>query len=145
MRRPRDFLDRSVRPLTQINLQLTSRNRWPGPLRAYFSSSTRFCPIFHSRESRSDHPASPQVFGTPRTFKIPDSAVANGKGLYNVQVNFPVQQKILLVMSDATGLGSGGTSLVTEVGPSISRRSCNTTDPGVDFAFNLDSALTQCR
>lgn len=48
-------------------------------------------------------------------------------------------------MSDATGFGSGGTSLVTEVGPSVSGNSCNTTDPGVDFAFNLDSALTQCR
>ena len=48
-------------------------------------------------------------------------------------------------MSDATGFGSGGTSVVTQVGPSVSGKSCNTTDPGVDFSFNLDSALTQCR
>ncbi|KAF9650097.1 hypothetical protein BDM02DRAFT_1539621 [Thelephora ganbajun] len=85
------------------------------------------------------------AFGTPRTFKIPDSSVTNGKGLYNVRVDFPVGQKIFLVMSDATGFGSGGTSLIIQVGPSVSGKSCNTTDPGVDFSFNLDSALTQCR
>lgn len=48
-------------------------------------------------------------------------------------------------MSDAAGVGSGGTSLITQVGPSVSGNSCNTTDPGVDFFYNLDSALTQCR
>ena len=86
-----------------------------------------------------------KVFGTPRTFKIPDSAASNGKGLYKVKINFPVDQKLFLVMSDATGFGSGGTSSVTQVGSSVGGKSCNTTDPGVDFAFNLDSALTQCR
>jgi len=127
----------------QLNHKLTPQNRWPGPIRAYFSPSTRF--PRHDREYRSDHPSSLQVFGTPRTVKIPDSAVSNGKGLYNVQMNFPVDQKLFLVMSDATGFGSGGTSVVTQVGPSVSGKSCNTTDPGVDFAFQLDSALTQCR
>jgi hypothetical protein len=92
---------------------------------------------------RSSFP--PQVFGTPRTYKIPDSAATNGKGLYSVQVAFPVNKNIMLVMSDATGFGSGGTSLVTQVGPSVSGKSCNTSDPGVAFSFNLDSALTQCR
>ena len=48
-------------------------------------------------------------------------------------------------MSGATGFGSGGTSLVTQVGPPISGKSCNTSDPGVDFSLNLDSAFTQCR
>ena len=52
---------------------------------------------------------------------------------------------MFLVMSDATGFGSGGTSLITQVGPSLTGKSCNTTDPGVDFFFSLDSALTQCR
>ncbi|KAF9787260.1 hypothetical protein BJ322DRAFT_1107323 [Thelephora terrestris] len=85
------------------------------------------------------------VFGTPRTFQIPASAVNNSKGVYNASVNFPPSQKMFLVMSDATGLGSGGTSLILEVGPSVSGNNCNTTDPGVDFFFNLDSALTQCR
>lgn len=85
------------------------------------------------------------VFGTPRYFQVPDSAVNNGKGLYSVPVNFPVNQALFLVMSDATGFGSGGTSLVTRVGPSVSGKSCNTTDPGVDFFFELDSALAQCR
>jgi hypothetical protein len=78
-------------------------------------------------------------------FKIPDSAVTNGKGLYSVQVNLPVDQELFLVMSDATGSGSGGTSLITQVEPSVSGKLCNTTDPGVDFTFQLNSALTQCR
>jgi hypothetical protein len=128
--------------LIQINFQLTPRNRWPGPLRTHFGS----CMGFHRPhcKTRSFRPF-PQVFGTPRTFKIPNSAVKNGKGSYSAPVKFPANQKIFLVMSDATGFGSGGTSLITQVGPSLSGKTCNTTDPGVDFFFNLDSALTQCR
>lgn len=85
------------------------------------------------------------VFDPPRTFDIPNSAVDNGKGRYNISINFPVGQKIFLVMSDATGFASGGVSLVTQVGPSTSGKNCNTTSPSPDFLFNLDSALTQCR
>lgn len=96
-------------------------------------------------EPCSDRHFSLQLFGTPRTFQIPDSAVTNGKGSYNAPINFPVNQRLLFVMSDATGFGSGGTSLITQVGQSVSGNNCNTTDPGVDFSFNLDSALTQCR
>jgi len=40
-----------VRPSSplQINLPLTSQNRWPGPFRAYFSSSTCFRPMLPSK------------------------------------------------------------------------------------------------
>ena len=59
-------------------------------------------------------------------------------------MNFSQNQKLFFVMSDATGFASGGTSVVTQVGPSVSGNTCNTTDPGVDFFFNLNSALIQC-
>jgi hypothetical protein len=36
-------------PRPQINLQLTSQNRWPGPIRASFSSSTHFRPMLSPR------------------------------------------------------------------------------------------------
>jgi hypothetical protein len=78
-------------------------------------------------------------------FKIPDSAVSGGVGFYTVLVSLPVGQKIFLVMSDATGSGSGGTSVIAQVGPSVSGTLCNTTVPGGDFAFGFTSpTLTQC-
>lgn len=85
------------------------------------------------------------VFNPPITFNIPNSAVNDGKGRYNVSINLPVGQKIVLVMSDATGFASGGVSLVTQVGPSTSGNNCNTTGSSPAFLFNLDSALSQCR
>ena len=36
---------------SQNNLKLTYQNRWPGPLRAYFSSSARFRPMLPPRIS----------------------------------------------------------------------------------------------
>ncbi|KAF9787259.1 hypothetical protein BJ322DRAFT_711648 [Thelephora terrestris] len=85
-----------------------------------------------------------QVFGTLRTIQIPASAVNNGKGVYNASVNFPPKQKMFLVMSDATGLGSGGTSLILEVGQHVSGNTCDPTDPGPDFAFSLSETFTRC-
>ncbi|KAF9787272.1 hypothetical protein BJ322DRAFT_1187034 [Thelephora terrestris] len=84
------------------------------------------------------------LYGTPSTFQIPASAVNNGKGVYNASLNFPKDQQIFLVMSDATGLGSGGTSEILTVGSSVSGNSCNTTDPGSDFTFSSSDYLTQC-
>ena len=69
-------------------------------------------------------------------------------------------------MADSTGWGSGGTSVEQIVGPSVGNANCNTTDPGtysavatlglpealnerdlpgVDFFFELNTALQQCR
>lgn len=48
-------------------------------------------------------------------------------------------------MSDSTGFGTGGTSDVMTVGSSVGGTSCNTTDPGVEFYYELNSALQQCR
>ncbi|KAI0082277.1 hypothetical protein K474DRAFT_852977 [Panus rudis PR-1116 ss-1] len=85
------------------------------------------------------------IFGTPRTVNIPDSSFSNGQGSFQTQLPFPKDQKFLATMSDASGFASGGTSDVLEVGASISNSNCNTTDPGVDFFFQLNSALKQCR
>jgi len=48
-------------------------------------------------------------------------------------------------MSDATGFGSGGTTDIQTVGPSVGGKTCDTVDPGVSFSFQLNSVLQQCR
>jgi hypothetical protein len=68
------------------------------------------------------------------------------KGSTMPNVNFPVQSE-----NNPRHVRRDGFRIrwhefaITQVGPSVSGKSCNTTDPGVDFSFNLDSALTQCR
>ncbi|KAK0208080.1 hypothetical protein DFS33DRAFT_408619 [Desarmillaria ectypa] len=102
------------------------------------------------------------VFGTPRNISIPDSAYSGGKGTYKTQIPFSSGQKFVMVMSDASGFGTGGATDVLTVGSSLGG-SCNTTDPGklvysiccvgqcnvtpkgVDFSFELNTALQQCR
>ncbi|TCD69907.1 hypothetical protein EIP91_005731 [Steccherinum ochraceum] len=85
------------------------------------------------------------VFGTPRFVDIPASNFNNGKGSFSTPIPFPKDQKVLVSMSDASGQGSGGTSDVITVGDALGGKTCNTTDPGVDFFFDLNTALNQCR
>ncbi|KAF8647917.1 hypothetical protein AX16_006449, partial [Volvariella volvacea WC 439] len=84
------------------------------------------------------------VWGTPRNLSIPPSAFSNGQGSFSTQLQFPRDHKFLLSMSDATGFGAGGSTNVLTVGTSRGG-SCNATDPGVDFSFELNMALQQCR
>ncbi|THV07711.1 hypothetical protein K435DRAFT_959773 [Dendrothele bispora CBS 962.96] len=84
------------------------------------------------------------VFGTPRNISIPSSSFSDGKGSFSTQLAFSENQKFLIAMSDQTGFASGGDTSVLQVGASKGG-SCNTTDPGVSFSFELNSALTQCR
>ena len=86
-----------------------------------------------------------QAFGTPSNFSIPDSAFSNNQGAWSTQLAVAAGRKVLLMMSDSTGIGSGGTSQLYTVGSSVSGISCNTTDNGVDFTFEANSALQQCR
>jgi hypothetical protein len=81
------------------------------------------------------------VFGTPRNVAIP----ATAQGSFSVQLPFPKDQRILFTMSDSTGFGSGGTTDIQTVGPSVGGKTCNTVDPGVAFPFQLNSVLQQCR
>lgn len=53
--------------------------------------------------------------------------------------------QFLLTMSDARGFGTGGTSGLLTARPSSTGVTCNLTDPGVAFSFDLPSSLQQCR
>jgi len=85
------------------------------------------------------------IFGRPQFYPIPSSSFSDGKGSYEVQLKFPVNQTLLAIMSDASGFGSGGVSEVLTVGQSISESQCNTTAQHADFTFDTDMALNQCR
>lgn len=97
----------------------------------------------------------------PYNYSIPSSSFTNGQGSYSFQIPFSAGTEFVLTMSDATGFGSGGNSQILTVGNSSSG-SCNTTGrqsflslvpasnthlplAGVDFTFQANSALSQCR
>ncbi|KDR84913.1 hypothetical protein GALMADRAFT_217994 [Galerina marginata CBS 339.88] len=84
------------------------------------------------------------VFGRPQNMSIPASAFNNGQGSYSFQLPFAKTTQMLLTMSDATGFNSGGSTNVLTVLPSKGG-SCDTTLAKVDFSFELNSALQQCR
>lgn len=84
------------------------------------------------------------VFGTPRNVSIPSSAFQDGKGKFSTQLLYASDQKFVISMSDAEGFGTGGTTAVLTT-QGVDGASCNTTDPGVDFSYQLNSALQQCR
>ncbi|KIK70912.1 hypothetical protein GYMLUDRAFT_66124 [Collybiopsis luxurians FD-317 M1] len=84
------------------------------------------------------------VFGTPRNFSIPDSAYSNGQGSFTTQVKFPQAQRYVLIMSDSTGFGKGGISPILQT-TNTTAGSCNTTDTGPFFTFELNDNLAQCR
>lgn len=52
--------------------------------------------------------------------------------------------RFILTMSDATGFGTGGNSDILNVGSSSMGAQCNTTDPGSNLSFQLESNLQQC-
>lgn len=83
-------------------------------------------------------------FGTPHNISVPSSAVSSNGGAISTQLTMPQGTKFLLTMSDATGFGSGGTSQILTVGSSVTGVSCNTTDPGTGFTYELPDALQQC-
>jgi len=84
------------------------------------------------------------VFGTPRNVSIPDTAFNSGQGSFSVTLPIQKNEQMVLTMSDSTGFNAGGTSSLMTVAPSKGG-SCNSTDPGVAFAFQLNTALQQCR
>ncbi|KAH7340431.1 hypothetical protein B0J17DRAFT_651324 [Rhizoctonia solani] len=85
-------------------------------------------------------------YSTPQNISIPASAFNGTHGSYTTTLRVTGksnQGRFLLTMSDATGVGSGGTSGILTAGTGNS--SCNTTDPGTDFVYSLDLSLQQCR
>ncbi|KAF8905510.1 hypothetical protein CPB84DRAFT_1727048 [Gymnopilus junonius] len=83
------------------------------------------------------------VFGTPVNISIPSSAFSNGVGSYSFQLPIANGSQMVFVMSDATGFNSGGTTEILTTQPSKGV-SCNT-NTTVNFSFQLNSALQQCR
>ncbi|THH20237.1 hypothetical protein EW146_g1075 [Bondarzewia mesenterica] len=75
-------------------------------------------------------------------WRIRGIMAGNGNGSYKTQLALSKGQKFLVTMFDNSGLGD--VSELLTVGASTGS-SCNTTDPGVQFNFELDIALQQCR
>ncbi|KAI0361507.1 hypothetical protein OH77DRAFT_1433536 [Trametes cingulata] len=84
-------------------------------------------------------------YGTPRTLDIPADNFSNGKGTFAATLPVGAGKQIIAVMSDSTGFASGGISKVIPVGKSSGKNTCNSTDPGVDFTYEANDALAQCR
>ncbi|KAG9104181.1 hypothetical protein FRC06_004818 [Ceratobasidium sp. 370] len=88
------------------------------------------------------------LFSTPQNITIPNSAYNGTHGSFTTTLRVTGQEsqrRFLLTMSDATGFGTGGTSGLLTAGVDSHSQSCNTTDPGTDFTYELNSALQQCR
>lgn len=84
------------------------------------------------------------VNDTPRSYSVPSSAYSGNQGSYTIP-QFPVPQgnQFVLVMSDATGFATVGTTGVITVAASTSGSSCNTTFP-YQFFFSESGSLDQC-
>ncbi|OAX32054.1 hypothetical protein K503DRAFT_805557 [Rhizopogon vinicolor AM-OR11-026] len=85
-------------------------------------------------------------FASPmRNFSVPASAFSNGKGSYSItELPFKTGTQFLLVMSDATGFASGGTTTILTVGSPVANNDC-VTGPGVpEFDFSTPLQLSQC-
>ncbi|KAI6129216.1 hypothetical protein EV401DRAFT_778335 [Pisolithus croceorrhizus] len=84
------------------------------------------------------------VNDTPRSYSVPSSAYSGNQGSYTIS-QFPIPQgkQFVLVMSDATGFATVGTTGVMTVAASTSGSSCNTAFP-YQFNFSLTGSLDQC-
>ncbi|KAG8968217.1 hypothetical protein FRC03_008352 [Tulasnella sp. 419] len=85
------------------------------------------------------------IFDTPRYFNIPGSSFSNNKGSFTFPLPVASQKTFLVTMSDGTGFGTGGTSDILTAADPVNGATCNTTSPKVDFDFQLNTALQQCR
>ncbi|KAG1792014.1 uncharacterized protein HD556DRAFT_584128 [Suillus plorans] len=75
---------------------------------------------------------------------VPASAFSNGKGSYSIsQLSLLSGTSFVLIMSDATGFGSGGTTNELTVGNSTANNNCGAANPNPPYTFDL-SPLTQC-
>lgn len=84
------------------------------------------------------------VNDTPRSYSVPSSAYSGNQGSYTIP-QFPIPQgkQFVLVMSDATGFATVGTTGVITVAASISGSSCNTNFP-YQYNFSVTGSLDQC-
>ncbi|KAH9937031.1 uncharacterized protein B0H18DRAFT_968837 [Fomitopsis serialis] len=82
-------------------------------------------------------------FNTPLTYSIPSSSYSNNQGSYSLQLTANASVQFVAVMSDASGFGTGGVSDVITVGAGSS--GCDRSWQVVDFYYDTDMALSQCR
>ncbi|KAI6136586.1 hypothetical protein F5141DRAFT_37557 [Pisolithus sp. B1] len=84
------------------------------------------------------------VNDTPRSYSVPSSAYNGNQGSYTIP-QFPIPQgkQFVLVMSDATGFATVGTTGVITVAAPTSGSSCNTAFLP-QFYFSLTGSLDQC-
>ncbi|KAI0328475.1 hypothetical protein GY45DRAFT_1372293 [Cubamyces sp. BRFM 1775] len=85
------------------------------------------------------------VYGVPRTLDIPAKSFTSGKGSFTTPLTIPAKDQFIAIMSDATGFASGGASPLITAGKSSGQNSCNVTDPKLDFDYENNAALNQCR
>ncbi|KAG2159313.1 uncharacterized protein EDB93DRAFT_279504 [Suillus bovinus] len=84
--------------------------------------------------------------GMYQNIPVPASAFSNGKGSYSIpQLSLLSGTSFLLIMSDATGFGSGGTTNELIVLNSAANNICGAGNPSPPYTFNLSpNPLTQC-
>ncbi|OJA21659.1 hypothetical protein AZE42_12466, partial [Rhizopogon vesiculosus] len=85
-------------------------------------------------------------FASPlHNYSVPASAFSNGNGSYSIsELPFATGTQFLVVMSDATGFASGGTTTILTVGSPVANNNC-ATGPGVpNFYFSTPLQLQQC-
>ncbi|KAH7918063.1 hypothetical protein BV22DRAFT_1025220 [Leucogyrophana mollusca] len=77
---------------------------------------------------------------------VPSSAFANNQGSYSInELPLAEDQEFVVVMSDATGFGSGGVSNTITVGGPVGNNGCNTTSQSPSFYFDTpETTFQQC-
>ncbi|KAG2137810.1 hypothetical protein BD769DRAFT_287285 [Suillus cothurnatus] len=81
-----------------------------------------------------------------QNYSVPASAFSNGKGSYSIsQLLLSKGTSFVLTMSDATGFGSGGTTILLTVGSMVGNNNCSTAVLSPPYTFELSPLpLTQC-
>jgi hypothetical protein len=84
------------------------------------------------------------AFDAPVTYNIPNDNFNGTRGSFVVpQLSMNATEQFMLTMSDATAFASGGNSAILSVGGP--QGDCNTAPYNVDFNYEINSALQQCR
>ncbi|WVQ82009.1 hypothetical protein IAT38_004137 [Cryptococcus sp. DSM 104549] len=87
------------------------------------------------------------LLSSPFIYNIPDSAYVKGQGSYPITLQMEAGQKYVEVMSDGTGLGTGGSSVV-QVVPSSNSEACLATashnQTATSFFFTVSGQAVEC-
>ncbi|TYJ52080.1 hypothetical protein B9479_007315 [Cryptococcus floricola] len=127
---------------------------WPG--------STRLCDVVPLTWWGGEPPFQAWLIptgGQPFIYDIPDSYYINGTGSYPILLQVSDGYAYTIMMSDANGIGSGGTTETSIVEPMLSSPNSNTTllssqapclrnasenSTSLDFTFSVSGQVAQC-